>query len=373
MTGIKNILYKVKFLNLFFIISLPCLCAYGQQNENTKQFVNPQAKILNDSAISVMFHSQDYNKALILLDKAIEIDSNYITALNNKVSFEMELKQFDKALITLKRIIAIKPQIPEYHFFAGLIYVISGDTTSSQNYFKEADNCYNTILDSISKENKSYDFVLMNKAVNLICMGDEEKGNNILKQLYANEKDDIEKEVLSDFINKSRSEIVNYFLNGKQDTTTMLAGKPSKPKRIRFLKLKDNKRHKLSSGLYLLKRDYVESEGFRLRDTDEYYDIAKKIKMSFKNIDSVYKGFDKYSKEFVLFFSFNKIGSKKLSDFTKKCINQKVGIFINNKLITASQVYYSIDNGKMELSGKFTENEIGNMELLVKNAIIKRK
>jgi len=164
----------------------------------------------------------------------------------------MELKQFGKALITLKRIIAIKPQIPEYHFFAGLIYVRSGDTTSSQNYFKEADNCYNTILDSISKENKSFDFVLMNKAINLVCMGDKEKGNNILKQLYANEKDDIEKEVLSDFINKSRSEIVNYFLNGKQDTTTMLAGKPSKPKRIRFLRLKDNKRHKLSSGLYLL-------------------------------------------------------------------------------------------------------------------------
>jgi len=91
--------------------------------------------------------------------------------------------------------------------------------------------------------------------------------------------------------------------------------------------------------------------------------------MSFKNIDSVYKGFDKHSKEFVLFFSFNKIGSKELSDFTKKCINQEVGIFINNKLITASRLYYSIDNGKIELSGKFTENEIDNMELLVKNAI----
>jgi len=53
----KNIFYKARFLNLFFIISLPCLCASGQQIENTKKFVNPQAKILNDSAVSVMFHS----------------------------------------------------------------------------------------------------------------------------------------------------------------------------------------------------------------------------------------------------------------------------------------------------------------------------
>ncbi|MGN6399500.1 MAG: tetratricopeptide repeat protein, partial [Flavisolibacter sp.] len=169
------------------------------------------AKELNDSAGSVVIHSQDYQKAIALLDQAIKIDSNFYTAFWNKVSFQCKLQQFDKALITAKNLNRIKPESPDYFFTTGLIYDKMHDTVSSQKYFNLSAIFYDEILDTMDQTNRSYDNILMSKAINLIIIGQERNGNGILKQLYHKKTNKAFKEMLSLFMNKSKEEILSYF------------------------------------------------------------------------------------------------------------------------------------------------------------------
>lgn len=127
----------------------------------------------------------------------------------------VELKQFDKALETAKQMIKIKPENPESYVSAGMISEETGDTINSLKYFNNALVKYDNILDTMSKENKMYKILLMNKAVDLIFARQQTKGNEILKQLYDYEKDEIFKEMINDYRNKSTKEIINNIFNPK--------------------------------------------------------------------------------------------------------------------------------------------------------------
>ena len=211
-SNIINLKCKQQYFSIMrfsILLLLTGFYACGQQSENKKHVVDPKARQLNDSATSIAMHAQDYNKAISLLDQATQIDSNYLTAYANKLSFQLELKQFDKALATAKNLNRIKPEAPEYFVSIGLIYEHMGDTTSSNKFFNEAVNRYNKILDTMSTVNKDYDLLLMNKAVSLILVGQQQKGNDILKGLYDKQKDESYREMLSSFMNKSRKDILD--------------------------------------------------------------------------------------------------------------------------------------------------------------------
>jgi len=199
----------MRFLNLLFLISF---YACGQQRE--KYSVNPEAKKLNDSAISIARYSMDYKTAVALLDKATQIDSNYFSAYNNKFSFQGIIKPFDvnKNLIILKNLNRLRPEDPRYYNFIGLLYYIKGDTILSEKYFFNAASHYAKILDTLPKINKGYDVLKMDQAVNFILIGQERKGNDLLKQFYKETKDSVYKEILAPMINKSRQEILDEFI-----------------------------------------------------------------------------------------------------------------------------------------------------------------
>ncbi len=361
-------------MKLFFLIFSTIflsLFIYGLKSEKAQDSLNSIAKNLNDSAFSIAIRSQDYTKAIDLLNQALKIDSNYFRALDNKLSCEFGLKKYDEALGTLKKIMKLKPEIPEYSVTTGLIYFLKGDTISSEKYFNEAAIKYNRILDTMSTYNNYYDNVLMNKAINLIFNDQQQLANNILKSLYGKAKNDIEKEMYAEYINKSKQEIINSIFNGNQNSVsdTSVSVPSLELDTVNFSTKKDIKNYKFKSGFYLLKNAYIDSQGFNLQNTNEYYYVAKNISMPLVNIDSVFKVFDKHDKFFVLNIYFNKTGVKELNDFTMKCINQKIGLSINNKLLIAALDIGQIENGKMTLSGKFTENDIANMKLQIENTI----
>jgi tetratricopeptide (TPR) repeat protein len=199
----------MRFLALLLFITFS---ACGQQ---TNYSVDPRAKKLNDSAIALVVNSDDYSKAIELLDQAINIDSNFITAFANKTSFQLQLKQFDKALVTSKQLLSIKPNVPEYIVMSGMICDQIGDTISSKKYFNQAATVYDNILDTMSTSNKNYNGFLINKAVNLIFLGQQEKGNDILNQVYNDKTSEADKELVSMFINKSKQEIISSIMQTK--------------------------------------------------------------------------------------------------------------------------------------------------------------
>ena len=162
-----------------------------------------------------MERSQDYNKAIALLDQATRIDSNFYMAFWNKTNFQLELNQFDSALSTAKNLNRIKPESPNYFFVAGIIYDKMLDTISSQKYFQESENRYEKILDTMNTSSKQYRGMLMTKAANLKIIGQQQKGNDILKQLRDSEKDGFQKEMLDSMINKSKQQILDDFSQRK--------------------------------------------------------------------------------------------------------------------------------------------------------------
>ena len=369
----------MRFLILFFIITNLSESLFSQRVDSTNHIIDQRAIQLNDSAVNVVVQEQNYETAIALLDKALQIDSNYLMALANRYSYELALHQYDHAINTAKKMIKIKPQAPDYFVSGGLAYFLSGDSISSQKYFKEAVAIYDRILDTMKKENNGYKLVLMGKAVNLIFSGDSQKGNEILKYLDDSTKDEMEKEFYSEFINKQRKEIIDEIVKGKQDTSTATASIEIPQfdyDTIQYYTRRKIKRHPIGDGFYLLKEDFRKLDGVELQDSDRYYYIAKYVMMSFDNLDTVFKNYDQHFKRYTIEFNFNQMGTKHLQEITGECINNPLGLIINNKLIAAPNILNQIDSGKMVLAGLFTEDDVDKIvkgiELRHKNAILKK-
>ncbi|MGN6601600.1 MAG: tetratricopeptide repeat protein [Ginsengibacter sp.] len=202
----------MRLLIFFLLITLG---ACGQQSQNQKHSIDPKAGRLNDSALAIMAHSEDYDKAIALLDQAIAIDSNFYLAFWNKTNFQLELNQFDSALATVKNLNRIKPESPDYFFLVGIIDYKMGDTISSQRFFQQSENRYESILDTMNTSSKQYRNMLMTKAVNLKIIGQQQEGNAILKTLLDSEKDDFQKEMINSMMTESKERILDDFIQRK--------------------------------------------------------------------------------------------------------------------------------------------------------------
>ena len=85
------------------------------------------------------------------------------------------------------------------------------DSISSQKYFREAATCYDNMLDTMGRNNKKYDILLLDKAVNLIIIDKQKEGNEILKQLYNKKTGENDKALIASFMNKSKQEFLDTF------------------------------------------------------------------------------------------------------------------------------------------------------------------
>ena len=141
--------------------------------------IDLKAKKLKDSATLIAMHQQDFVRAISLLDKATQIDSNYIGAYRNKLTFEMDLKHYDEALGVSLKILQLKPNNPDHYFTVGFLYNIQGDISTSKKYFTESAKRYDKILDTMPVSNSGYDMLSMNKGVALIFLEQQQEGNDI--------------------------------------------------------------------------------------------------------------------------------------------------------------------------------------------------
>ena len=203
-------------MRLTFLLLLFGFAASGQQSE--KIIVDNKAKQFTDSAAKFIMHywqNNDLKKAILLLNKAIEIDSNYINAYTLKLSLQMNLKQYNNALKTALQINRLRPNSPSSYVTPGILNEKLGNTISSHYYFTTAIKKYDNILDTMSTKNKYYYVHLLNKAIDLILAGQQVNGNVILKQLYNKESNSLNKENIQHYMNKSRKEILDDIFNPK--------------------------------------------------------------------------------------------------------------------------------------------------------------
>jgi tetratricopeptide (TPR) repeat protein len=150
---------------------LTALTSCGQTTERQKP--DPTAVQYNNQAMTLVTYidnSDSAKKALALLDKATQIDSNYFLGHSNKLMFYYQLKQFDNALKTNNKLIQLRPNAHDLYLRSGMLYFQLGDTTSAKRNFDNSLSICNAVLDTMQKTNRDFVLLTTNKAMNLIFL-----------------------------------------------------------------------------------------------------------------------------------------------------------------------------------------------------------
>ena len=169
-----------KLLTIFLLFILSSCIQKSAENKT-----NPAAIELNNKAmllVPYLENSDSSRKALSLLEKATTIDSNYFMRYFNKLTFLSQLKQLNKAIATINKLIDLKPGANDLYMYGGFFYERTGDTVSSNSYFQKSLEICNQVLDTMSNNNTDYTMLVINKATNLIMLGEERKANESLEK-----------------------------------------------------------------------------------------------------------------------------------------------------------------------------------------------
>jgi preprotein translocase subunit SecD len=130
----------------------------------------------------------------------------------------------------------------------------------------------------------------------------------------------------------------------------------------------DTSNNYFSAGFYLTIPDTYKTQGFQLRNTDDFYYIGTEYGLTLRHLDTVYKEFDRNFKFHVLTFKFDTVGTKELLDFTMKYQGQKIGLMLDNSLIFVATIPSPVGYGVMTLAGKYTEDEIDSLKIEIDRA-----
>jgi tetratricopeptide (TPR) repeat protein len=196
----------LNFLTAFILIGL---CSCGQST--TKHKVDPAAVQLNNQAMKLVAfidNKDSSRKAISLLDKATAIDSNYFLGFYNKLMFYNQLKELDKAVLTVNKLIQLRPTAHDLYLTGGVLYERLGDTVSSNTYFQKSLAICNNVLDTMSAKNRDYEMLVGNKAINLIMLCDDAGANELLKKLYDSQTDEELKKWTASLMNKNKKELL---------------------------------------------------------------------------------------------------------------------------------------------------------------------
>lgn len=180
---IRN-MYIVKLLLLLLIIIISsCINKKGEDNKLKKTSVYQGQKKYDSKVIDLNKEALDTIKyatppmtnddsvilqdAIILLDKAISIDSSYHVAYANKAMILQHLNKKKEAIQLLDKITKIQPDYAEGFFSQGLIYEEIGNLDSAKIKYKESINAYNKKIEKKNnirdKLNRAFIMSLLNK------------------------------------------------------------------------------------------------------------------------------------------------------------------------------------------------------------------
>lgn len=184
--------------NMIFILLISCL------GNDKKEVYNPLAVEFNNKA-ALQMQRFNNDSALILFDKAIEIDKTYYLPHANKVGIYVGKREYKKALAEMETAIAEKPDYAEGLVFAGMLYNGLGDTVAAKACYKKSIEIFDKrILNPNEKEHLFTN--KLNRAVSLILLGQDRDGTEQLKQLKV---EDPSNKVLDKFLNRTRQDFIN--------------------------------------------------------------------------------------------------------------------------------------------------------------------
>lgn len=169
--------FKNRFATFLCILFILTSCHTQQK----KIIYNPKAVALNNKAAEFT-KIQKLDSAIFYFDKALEIDSTYYLPYENKCNIYCTLKDFKTALKVSEKAISVIPDFAEGLFYSGLLNDKLGDSLKAIEYYKQSIKLFDVRISStdnpkILKGNK------FNRAIAYILIGQEDKGQNEIKEL----------------------------------------------------------------------------------------------------------------------------------------------------------------------------------------------
>lgn len=166
---------------LIFVISMSC------KSVDKKTEIDQLAISFNDQAVKQM-QAQNLDSALVMIDKALSVDSCYVVGLANKVGIYIGLRDYKNALIVADKTLQVDPNYAEGYAGAGLLCEILGDTIKAFDYYKRGIDCYERRI-LHPKDEKQLTNCRLNRACLLRFCGKEIEGREELEKLKAEKQD----------------------------------------------------------------------------------------------------------------------------------------------------------------------------------------
>jgi tetratricopeptide (TPR) repeat protein len=208
-------LKRMTLKQISIIFTFIVLSSCGHVSTDKKTTIDPDARALNDSAVALhmTFNKENTMKAIELLDKATKIDPGYFLAHWNKYVFQNELNMKEQAFETLKTLELLTPENPELKMASGVFHENIGDSSTAFQKYQRANSIYESNLDTLAKNGIQYSMLQSNRAINLILLGRESQGKEILNDLLQNESDEATKELIKEFLTLSRQDLLDGKMN----------------------------------------------------------------------------------------------------------------------------------------------------------------
>lgn len=186
---------------------------YSCSNNQHEISFKPEAIELEYEAAN-LFSQGENDSALLLLDKALQVDSSYYPAYGLKATIYIEENLLDSAIIQLENQIIFKPDFAEAWTLAGILYDRQDDTLKAKEYYEISIMLYDQRIENYKKTDKK-DFLRsnrLNRAFNLILAGQELKGRKESLQLKQEEPNNYDTVIINGLLTKTRQETLNYYL-----------------------------------------------------------------------------------------------------------------------------------------------------------------
>jgi tetratricopeptide (TPR) repeat protein len=177
-----------------------------QKKHDSQGPYNPKAIELNNRAVKLINQYKN-DSALLLLDKAIDIDESYYMPHSNKVNIYVSQADYKKALRESELAIEKRPDLAEGWTMAGLLNEKLGDTLKAQQYYQKSIDLFEARINDPKKKDQMVANKL-SRALSLILVGKEEEGKEELNKLKQENPDNF---MIDQFLKINRKDFINKF------------------------------------------------------------------------------------------------------------------------------------------------------------------
>ena len=167
---------------------------------------------LNDSALLLISEdSTKFESAILLTERAIQLDSTNLIAHINRVNWLCKSKKYAEAFKEIEILDKIEPGNSETIFLYGLLAEKLNKDEIAHKKYKESLQLSNRRLMSLDSDDKMYQKARVNWASNLY-FSDEVEGKKEFKEINSEYS---ENKIVLDFLSLSRDELLTKFIQNR--------------------------------------------------------------------------------------------------------------------------------------------------------------